>query len=297
MFELYKRIWNATGRSQILLIILALAVAALAAVPLQYQKDIINGLGEAMSKQQLITLCAGYLGILLLNSGLKFVMNYRSSILSESVIQKIRKRIYNERDDYIASGADGRGKLVTIIAAEAEDVGKFAGEAIVSPVLQLGTLVSVTSYIAWTQPLLGLFLLGVIFPQAVIVLTLQRFVNERVRKRVKALRHATIEITNKDIKQTQQTILDDFDEIYETRRGIYAFKFSMKFALNVINGLGTVGILLLGGFLFMDGKTDIGSIVASLSALGRINDPWHELVAFYRQLSAVRIRFDLLLAK
>ena len=71
----------------------------------------------------------------------------------------------------------------------------------------------------------------------------------------------------------------------------------MKFALNVINGLGTVGLLLIGGLLFMDGKTDIGSIVASLTALGRINDPWRELIAFYRQLSAVRVRFDLLVAR
>jgi len=297
MLELYRRIWKVTGREQILLIGLSLAVAALAAVPLQYQKDIINGLGADMNKHKLITLCAAYLGVLLLNSGLKFVMNYRSSILSESVIRRIRKLVYNERHDYIASGTDERGKLVTIIAAEAEDVGKFAGESISSPVLQLGTLVSVTGYIAWTQPFLGLFLLGVIFPQAVIVLTLQKFVNERVGKRVKTLRHATSEITNNDIEQMQQAILDDFDDIYETRRGIYSLKCSMKLALNGINGLGTVGILLLGGFLMMAGKSDIGSIVASLSALGRINDPWRELIVFYRQLSAVRVRFDLLMAK
>ncbi len=297
MLELYRRIWKVTGRQQILLIVLSLAIAALAAVPLQFQKDIINGLGANMTKQHLLMLCAGYFGVLLLNSGLKFVANYRSSILSETVIRRIRKVVYNDRDDYIASGADERGKLVTIIAAEAEEVGKFAGESISAPVLQLGTLVSVTGYIAWTQPFLGLFLLGVIFPQAVIVLTLQKFVNERVRQRVRTLRHATSTITNDDIKQTQQTILDDFDEIYETRRGTYALKCSMKFALNLINGLGTVGILALGGFLMMAGKTDIGSIVASLSALGRINDPWRELIVFYRQLSAVRVQFDLLMER
>jgi ABC-type bacteriocin/lantibiotic exporter with double-glycine peptidase domain len=217
--------------------------------------------------------------------------------LSETVIRGIRKRIYNEREDVFASGEDERGKLVTMIASEAEDVGRFAGEAIASPLLQLGTLASVITYVAITQPSLGLFMLAVIFPQAVIVITLQRFVNERVRKRVQILRHATSEITAKDIRETQQSILDDFDEIYEARRGIFVFKLSMKFALNIINGLGTVGILLIGGLLFMNGKTDVGSIVASLSAIGRINDPWRELIAFYRQLSAVRVRFDLLVTR
>lgn len=58
MFELYSRIWRCTGPTQILLIALSVAVAILAAVPLQYQKDVVNGLAGTMSGQDLMSLCA-----------------------------------------------------------------------------------------------------------------------------------------------------------------------------------------------------------------------------------------------
>lgn len=295
MLELYRRIWNATGQEQILLIVLSLAVAALAAVPLQFQKDIINGLSGTIDRRQLVMLCAGYLAVLVASSGLKFALRYKSSILSESVIRRIRETIYKDRDGVEVWASDKRGTLVTMIAAEAEEVGQFAGAAIASPLLQLGTLFSVVAYIVATQPVLGLFLVGVVVPQAVIVLTLQKFVNERVARRVRILRHATGSIAASEVSRIEQAVLDDFDQIYETRRQVYKLKLSMKLALNIINGLGTVGIMMIGGFLVLNGHADIGSIVAALSALTRIVGPWTELVAFYRDLSAVRVKFELLL--
>lgn len=64
MIDLYKRIWRITGRSQVLLIALSLVVAVLAAVPLKFQKEIINGLtGTVMTVQTLLMLGAAYLGV------------------------------------------------------------------------------------------------------------------------------------------------------------------------------------------------------------------------------------------
>lgn len=295
MLELYRRIWSATGRAQLVLIVLSLAIAALAAAPLQFQKDIVNGLGGSIDRRQLVMLCAGYLAVLIASSGLKFVLRYRSSVLSESVIRRIREVIYKNREGAKAWTTDQRGTLVTMIAAEAEEVGRFAGMAIASPLVQMGTLVSVVGYVAANQPVLGLFLVAVVVPQAVIVLTLQKFVNERVAKRVRILRHATGSITAGEVNGIAQGVLDDFDQIFETRRQVFKLKLSMKLALNILNGLGTVGIMLIGGFLVLNGQTDIGSVVASLSALARIIGPWMEVIAFYRELSAVRVKFELLL--
>lgn len=295
MLELYRRIWSATGRAQLVLIVLSLAIAALAAAPLQFQKDIVNGLGGSIDRRQLVMLCAGYLAVLVASSGLKFVLRYRSSVLSESVIRRIREVIYKNREGAKAWTTDQRGTLVTMIAAEAEEVGRFAGMAIASPLVQMGTLVSVVAYVAANQPVLGLFLIAVVVPQAVIVLTLQKFVNERVAKRVRILRHATGSIAAGEVNGIAQGVLDDFDQIFETRRQVFKLKLSMKLALNILNGLGTVGIMLIGGFLVLNGQTDIGSVVASLSALTRIIGPWMEVIAFYRELSAVRVKFELLL--
>jgi ABC-type multidrug transport system fused ATPase/permease subunit len=297
MVELYKRIWAVTGRKQLVLIVLSLCVAALAALPLQFQKDIINGLSKAMEKQQLLLLCAGYLGVLAMSSGLKFAMNYRSAILGESVTRRIRNVIYSENFGPESDTSMQRGSLVTMIAAEAEEVGNFAGEAIALPLLQVGTLASVIIFVAISQPYLGLFILGIIVPQAIIVLALQKYVNEQVSRRVKVLRQATGLISTQKVKETQQAIVEDFNKIFETRRKIFKLKLSMKFAINLMQGVGVVGVLFLGGLMFINGNTDIGTVVASLTALTRVNEPWRALIAFYRKLSTVRVRFDLLVAQ
>lgn len=295
MLDLYRRIWIATGRTQILLVVLALMVAGLAAVPLEYQKNIVNGLSKGISKHELVMLCAAYFGILLLSNVLRIAMRYRSSLLGESVVQRIRNVLYQEWLDERTDDAVARGKAITKIADEAQQVGRFAGEAIASPLVQIGTLISIIAYMAVSQPLLGLLIFLVILPQAAIVLALQKFINRRVAQRVQILRRATGEISAGKISEAQQSIVDDFDEIYTRQAEVFRLKLSMKFALNVIAGAGTVGILLLGGWLFLEGKTDIGTVVASLTAFKRVNDPWREMIEFYRMLSTVRIRFELLL--
>jgi ABC-type bacteriocin/lantibiotic exporter with double-glycine peptidase domain len=90
-------------------------------------------------------------------------------------------------------------------------------------------------------------------------------------------------------------VLEDFNKIYEARRKIFIFKLSAKFVLNAINGLGITGILLLGGWLVLEDKTSVGVLVAALSGMERISQPWRELITFYRDLSAVRVKFHLLL--
>jgi hypothetical protein len=62
-----------------------------------------------------------------------------------------------------------KGTLVTMLAAEAESVGSFAGSAFASPLMALGTLVSVIAFILASQPWLGMLALAVVVPQAAIV--------------------------------------------------------------------------------------------------------------------------------
>ncbi|WP_419739987.1 hypothetical protein [Ruegeria sp.] len=76
---------------------------------------------------------------------------------------------------------------------------------------------------------------------------------------------------------------------------MFLWKLSAKFLLSVINGAGTVGILMLGGWLVLEGKTDVGTVVAATSGLGRIQGPTAFLIAFYRQVSANRIKYELML--
>ena len=296
MFRLYAAIWRVSAGRQVFLILLSLAIAALAAVPLEFQKDIINLLTKReVGLSELIWLGIGMSAAILLSLGLKWVMGYRSGTLGEDVIRLIRNRITQRAlEDGDNRDVIGQGTLTTAISAEAEDLGKFAGSAFSEPVVQIGTLVSVIGYISSTQPGLGVIALCMIAPQVAIVLFSQRHVNVFVAKRVHILRSASDTLNREDIEGAMAEVEAKFDAIYETRRKMYVWKLSTKFLLSAINGAGLVAVLMLGGTLVLDGRTDVGTVVAATAGLARLQGPSTFLIAFYRMVSANRIRFELL---
>ena len=295
--DLYRVIWRITGRQQLLLIALSLTVAALAAAPLKFQQLVVNSLVEGGDITRVAWLCAGLLGVTLLSAALKFALNFRLSILGEHIVLRLRERLYANYVTDATTGAPDtpkRGTLVTMLAAEAESVGSFAGSAIASPLMQIGTLISVIAFILASQPWLGVLALGVVAPQAGIVVAMQSRINQRVRERVQALRDASDRISESDLARVEDEVVADFRSVFETRRRLFLLKLSSKFALSAISVAGTVGILFLGGWLVLNGRTDVGTVVASLTGLTRIERPWRELVSFFRNASTVRVKYAML---
>lgn len=295
--DLYRAIWRVTGRQQLVLIGLSVIVAALAAAPLKFQQLVINSLVEGGDIGRVAWLCGGLLGVTLLSATLKFVLNFRLSMLGERIVRLLRERLYANYVSDAAAGATAapkRGTLVTMLAAEAESVGAFAGSAIASPLMQIGTLISVIAFIFASQPRLGMLALGIVVPQAAIVVAIQSRINQRVRERVQALRDASDRISESDLRRVEGEVIADFEAAFETRRKIFFLKLSSKFVLSAISVTGAVGVLFLGGWLVLNGRTDVGTVVASLTGLTRLERPWRELVSFFRSASTVRVQYAML---
>jgi ABC-type bacteriocin/lantibiotic exporter with double-glycine peptidase domain len=297
MLDLYRVIWRITGRQQLLLIALSVIVAALAAAPLKFQQLVINSLVEGGDIYRVAWLCTGLLGVTLLSAALKFALNFRLSILGERIVLRLRDRLYANYVTDVTTGAPDtpkRGTLVTMLAAEAESVGAFAGSAIASPLVQIGTLISVITFILVSEPWLGVLALGIVLPQAGIVVAIQRRINQRVRERVQALRDASDRISESALAHVEEEVVADFRRAFDTRRLLFLLKLSSKFALSAISVAGAVGILFLGGWLVLNGRTDVGTVVASLTGLTRIERPWRELVSVFRNASTVRVKYAML---
>ena len=62
----------------------------------------------------------------------------------------------------------------------------------------------------------------------------------------------------------------------------------------MLTSLGTVGTLVLGAWLVLKGQTNIGMVVAAVGGLAQLARPWSALVTYYRTLSSVRVRYELL---
>ena len=70
-------------------------------------------------------------------------------------------------------------------------------------------------------------------------------------------------------------------------------KFSMNFVMNLTHHMEIVGALLLGGWFVVAEHIEIGAVVAFISAIGRLNDPWGDLVNYFRDVSSVQLKYRL----
>jgi ABC-type bacteriocin/lantibiotic exporter with double-glycine peptidase domain len=54
---------------------------------------------------------------------------------------------------------------------------------------------------------------------------------------------------------------------------------------------------LIGGWMVHTDQLQVGGVVAFISAVGRLNDPWGDLVNYFRDLSVTQVKFGLVAEK
>ena len=306
MREFYAYVWRSSASRQIVLIILAVTAALLAMAPLELQRHIINTLAGRENAETLASLCGAYLVAALSIGGLKYLLNIKSAGLGESMILSLREDIYISSSPHGSDEVfneeikEKAGTFVAMIATEAEAVGKFVGDCISTPTVQAGTLLSVLGYMLYTEPLLGLVVLCIAVPQVFAVPMIQRRINTLVRERVRTLRHAgdlvvdTMQGGGGSANSLGSEIGRAFAGIYGVRLRVFKLKFELKFLVSALQSAGVFALLLVGGIMVLNGKTEIGIVVAFISGLDRVVDPWRELIAFVRSTSAAKVQFDLI---
>ena len=85
-----------------------------------------------------------------------------------------------------------------------------------------------------------------------------------------------------------------FETIYLAWLGVFRLKFGLKFLISALQSTAVFVLLFAGGIMVLNGETEIGIVVAFISGLDRVLDPWRELIAFVRSTSAARVQFDLI---
>lgn len=298
--HLFTFILQTTLRQQVIVSLLSVSVFLLALVPLELQRRIINDVVNTQNIDVLIGLSALYLLVVLVHGGLKYLMNLNRGRISETTIRFIREHII---DGLTADSMEGsskktgsEGTLVSVLSAEVEPLGGFIGESISGPILQGGILVSVLGYMFWVAPLLALTAVGLIILELLFVPPIQNLINKKAKKRIETLRDVSDSVVRNtdDAAAMKQETLANIDSIYTLRIQIFRWKFLMKFLVNFLEHLSTLGVISFGGWLVMQGETEIGTIVVFLSGLQRIGGPRRLLISYFRQLTDARIKYDLI---
>lgn len=75
---------------------------------------------------------------------------------------------------------------------------------------------------------------------------------------------------------------------------IFIRKFGINFLMNLLYTLGVIGILVVGGWLVLHERTEVGTIVAFVSGLNRVNAPWRDLMNWFRDLTNAGTKYRLI---
>jgi ABC-type bacteriocin/lantibiotic exporter with double-glycine peptidase domain len=304
-YSLYAYIWRTTRYGQMQICLLTALVAPMAMVPLELQRRIVDDALTSRNVRELLLLGAGYAAVALVQNGLKYVLNLTKGRVLEDVTRDLRRRILDQvapRAAGAAAQAAGRaddGTTLSILAAEAEDVGGFASESFALPLLQIGTMLFVIGYLLWVQPLIAVMAIVVYLPQAVLVPMVQGTINRLARLRttvVRRLGHYALgngerrpDDRGRRLRHAEHLV----ERAYATRIRIYYLKYALTFLGNVLDAAGPILVLMVGGYLVIRGQTEVSTLVVFISGFQRLAGPWDELVNFYRTGSNARIAYAL----
>ena len=295
--NIYRYVLATSGWHQLVLVALTVAVFLLEIVPLELQRRIVNDLVKPREYWSIVALAAVYAGAVLLQGGTKLVLNIYRSWVGERATRDLRRRVHVLVSSKLAaaSSPEAEGIQASMIVAEVDSIGGFVGGAISEPLLQGGILCSVLAYMAHVDLWMAATAFVLFVPQLVFVPVMQGAMNRRTLARVQVLRQlsvSAVEGTRGDSARDQADN-ERIEHVFELNMGIFRLKFSMNFLMNLSTQLQIIAALLVGGWAVYEQRLEVGGVVAFISGIGRITDPWGDLVNYFREANITQVKYGL----
>jgi ABC-type multidrug transport system fused ATPase/permease subunit len=295
--NIYRYVLETSGWHQLSLVGLTVAVFLLEVVPLELQRRIVDDLVKNRDFWWIIELCAVYAGTVLVQGSTKLVLNVYRSWVGERATRDLRRRVHVlvSSTSAASSTLEAEGVQASMIVAEVESIGGFVGGVVSEPLLQGGILVSVLAYMIHVDFWMAATAFLLFVPQVVFVPLMQGAMNRRTRDRVRIIRQLSISVVEGVSSDAASDQTDDerIQHVFELNMGIFRLKFSMNFLMNLSTQLQIIGVLLVGGWTVYAHQLEIGGVVAFVSGIGRITDPWGDLVNYFRDVNITQVKYAL----
>jgi len=278
----------------LLLVVIAFNVVV-RVFPLEMQKKIVNEAIGLKKLDLLVWYCAFYLAAVLIASGLKFIINWIQTHLGQQTLARLRKELYAHILTLPLSffRRTSSGMVVSSLVTEVVAAGELVGQAVAVPVNNILTLLAFAGYMFYLNPLLAAISIG-IYPIVIFVVPkLQARSNRANKMRVDVTRDLSSKIgeTISGIHEVQGNASyrienrkygQFVDRLFEVRIVWNLYKQAIKVLNNLFQNLGPFILFIVGGYLAIHGRFDLGALVAFLSAYEKLYDPWKELMDFYQ---------------
>lgn len=322
--SMYSFVLRYSGRQQLYILMFVVMSWPIGFMLLDLPKQIINralgaaqetyslavlGLAEipfAVSQSNfLVILCLLFLGLVVLNNALKFHINTTKGRTAERLLRRLRYALFSRvlRFPIPHFKRASQGEIISMITAEAEPIGAFFVGAIVDPIFQGGLLLVAIGFIVVQDPMLGVAAAAFYPLQIYVVPKLQKKVSALGKARLRQIRHLSdhvgetvggiVDIHANDTSNLELSrFADRLGTIYNIRFEIFQRKYMIKFINNFLDKLAPFLFYLFGGLLVIDGKLDIGQLVAVIGAHREMSSPWKEMLNWYQQQADARVKYD-----
>jgi len=317
--SIFRFVLKRSARDQAIIVLITLLSFPVVYLSLELPKIIVNdaisGSGFpqhifGVSFEQipyLLLLCLAFLALVILNNVIKFILNVFRGKTGERILRDLRDELYSKvmRTRRTELHTLSAGETVQVISAEVEPLGGFVAEAFATPIFQGGTLAVYLTFIFVQSPFLGMAAL-VLYPVQVFVIPrMQARVVDLTRERVANVRSLSGEIGESiagvmDIRANgatswwRGTIAQRLGRNYDLRVNLMRRKAEIKFVNNVLNQVTPFLFYAIGGYAVIEGRLDLGALVAVIAAYKDIAGPWRELLKYYQTQSDMSVRFRVL---
>lgn len=315
--SIFKYILRYTLKDQLWILLLTVISLPFIYATLEVPKLIINDaigganipdtlLGYEIDQiSYLFVLCAIFLLLVIINGGIKYILNVYRGVVGERMLRRLRYELFCRllRFPIPHFKKISQGEVIPIITAETEPLGGFIGEAFALPAFQGGILFTYLFFIFNQDLLLGVFA-TVLYPfQIYVIPKLQRKVNLLGKERVLAARKlgdrigdsisGIREIHAHDTSHFEKAVISQrLGHIFQIRVQIYKKKFFIKFLNNFLAQVTPSFFFAFGGYFVIQGELSLGALVAVLAAYKDLSSPWKELLKYYQTKEDVRIKYE-----
>ncbi|WP_291328850.1 ABC transporter ATP-binding protein/permease [Desulfovibrio sp. UCD-KL4C] len=299
--------WVKTSNLKLQLILLAIILVTVATrvIPLEMQKLIINQAISMRKVDLLVRYCSFYIIAVVSASLLKYAITYLQTYIGQETLAKMRKDLYA----HILTLPLGYfrkanpGMVVSSLVTELAPAGEYVGQSIAVPVTNILTLITFATYLFYLNATMAAISIA-LYPIVIYVVPkLQKKSNTANKQRVDTTRNLSSHINETisgihEIHGNGSYSIENrkygafVDRLFRIRITWILYKQGIKVLNSFFQNLGPFLLFLVGGYLAIQGKFDLGALVAFLSAYEKIYDPWKELMDFYQVHNDATVRYE-----
>ena len=252
----------------------------------------------------LIALSLTFLLLIIVAGLLKLQINTMKGWMGERMLRRLRYTLFDRilRFPLPHFRRVKAAEMATMIKDEVEPLGGFVGESLISPLFLGGQALTALFFILYQHIYLGMIAFFMVVVQAVIIPRLRRRLLVLSKERQLAARQlagriaecvdGAVEIHAHDTSNYERAeISARLGRMFLIRFELFQRKFMIKFLNNFLAQVTPFLFYLVGGYLAIVGRLDIGTLVAVIAAYKDLPSPIKELIDWDQQRMDVQIKY------